>query len=98
MSSDLRTQIPLFLRHPVYSGIMLTGTIPVNVDGKSVEVFVPSTGQQCELPDLPEPRYGHIQYKQTLCGGDDRDNISKSCISLDSGGKWVETTTLREDR
>ena len=37
----------------------------------SVEVFNPTTGQSCELPSLPDERFGHIMDNLTICGGMD---------------------------
>merc|ERR1712066_696821 len=63
----------------------------------SVEVFVPSTGQHCQLPDMPgDRRARHSMEKMTVCGGVDT-STRKSCITL-SDGAWVNTTTLIEER
>ena len=65
--------------------------------GTSVEVFVPSTGQQCRLPDLPENRRRHTMEKMTVCGGMEGRYIETSCLTL-SNGIWDTTTTLQESR
>ena len=60
-----------------------------------VEVYIPSTGQHCQLPDLPgEKRTIHTMEKMTVCGG---LYTKKSCISLIDGA-WQTTTTLLEER
>lgn len=64
--------------------------------GNSVEVFVPSTGQHCQLPDIPgDPRYSHTMEGRTICGGDYR-STSKSCLTLTDGG-WETSATLIEE-
>ena len=57
---------------------------------KSVEVFVPSTGQHCTLPDLPEKRLAHTMEGRVLCGG---TGSGQSCLALTEAG-WETTTTL----
>ena len=52
----------------LYSGLLITGGYSDSV-GQSVEVYVPSTGQHCQLPDLPDKRYAHTMEKTTICGG-----------------------------
>merc|ERR1711973_445306 len=66
--------------------------------------FVPSTGQHCQLPDLPGlPRYWHTMEEMTVCGGhgngDDYGDTSAryhdptSCLTL-KDGTWQTTATL----
>ena len=62
---------------------------------KSVEVYVPSTGQQCRLADLPDVRRYHTMEAKTVCGGRD---TKTSCLTLTSPGTWEKTTTLLEKR
>ena len=47
-------------------GFLITGGYGT---GSSVEVFIPSSGSQCSLPDLPKRTLSHIQAGKTLCGG-----------------------------
>jgi len=63
-------------------------------DDQSVEVYVPSTGQHCQLPDLPDKRGYHSMEKMTVCGGID---TRTSCLTLTDAG-WQITTTLLEER
>ena len=63
---------------------------------KSVEVFLPSTGQHCTLPDLPAKRFYHTMEEMVVCGGTDSDT-GTSCLSLTDDG-WETTTTLLERR
>ena len=67
--------------------------------GQSVEVYVPSTGQHCQLPDLPAGRYDHTMEKMTVCGGYGGygEFTWTSCLTLTDAG-WEVTTTLLEER
>ena len=66
------------------TGILITGGYGT---GSSVEVFIPSTGSQCSLPDLPGHRaLYHIQAGNTLCGG----GRGETCYTWHQG-KWRET-------
>ena len=76
-----------------YLGLIISGGSPAD-SGQSVEVYVPSTGQHCQLPDLPDRRYLHTMEKMTVCGGED---TRTSCITL-TGDGWENTTTLLERR
>ena len=75
---------------------MISGGSPSSSVGKSVEVFVPSTGQHCTLPDLPAERYLHTMEEMVVCGGPYSDT-GTSCLSLTDDG-WETTTTLLERR
>ena len=65
--------------------------------GRTSEVYVPSTGQHCQLPDLPDWRRCHSQNVKTLCGGFDGFDARRSCLTLTDNG-WETTTTLLEER
>ena len=65
--------------------------------GRTAEVYVPSTGQHCQLPDLPDWRYDHSQDVKTLCGGSYNTDTRTSCLTLTVDG-WEKTTTLLESR
>ena len=71
------------------------GTYLSDSVGKSVEVYVPSTGQHCQLPDLPDWRHQHTMEKMMVCAGED---TATSCLTLTAGGTWERTTTLLEER
>ena len=65
--------------------------------GNSVEVFVPSRDEHCELPDLPgEGRRYHTMEKMTACGG--REETATSCITLTDGTWETTTATLLRQR
>ena len=57
---------------------------------QSVEVYVPSTGQLCQLPDLPDRRWLHTMEKMMVCGGED---TKTSCLTL-TGDGWENTTEM----
>ena len=81
------------LRHLIISALLITGGS--GSVGNSVEVFIPSTGQHCHLPDIPgEERYYHTMEKFTICGG---YSTSKSCLTL-TDGTWETSTTLQQWR
>ena len=75
------------------SGLIISGGKTVF---RSVEVYVPSTGQHCQLPDLPDRRGEHTMEKMTVCGGWWSDTRT-SCLTL-TGDGWERTTTLLEQR
>ena len=60
---------------------------------KSVELFVPSTGQHCRLPDLPRRRSEHTMDGMMLCGGGGLSGTRLLCLTLTEDG-WETTTTL----
>ena len=74
-----------------YLGLIISGGEPVE---ESVEVFVPSTGQHCTLPDLPVKRERHTMEEMVVCGGGGSET---SCLTLTDDG-WETTTTLLEGR
>ena len=71
------------------SGLIISGGGFSESVGKSVEVFVPSTGQHCKLPDMPGRRYKHTMDAKTVCGG-----VDTFCLSLTDVGTWERTCTL----
>ena len=60
----------------------------------SVEVFIPTTGQSCELPSLPHQMYDHTMHDKTICGG---YYTPTTCITF-SSGQWVTTHILVDNR
>ena len=77
---------------------MISGDWYSSSVGKSVEVYVPSTGQHCQLPDLPDWRRFHSMEERTVCGGQHNSDTKTSCLSLTAEGTWERTTTLLEER
>ena len=80
----------------LFSALLISGGSP-SASGKSVEVFVPSTGQHCTLPDLPARRYWHTMEGMMLCGGSKDIGNRTSCLALTETG-WETTATLLEQR
>ena len=75
---------------------MISGSDGGSSVGRTAEVYVPSTGQHCWLPDLPEARRYHSQDGNTVCGGNIYET-TRSCLTLTDAG-WEVTTTLQEER
>merc|ERR1711970_1340972 len=98
ITCDTRTD--LTVDQPVIEGILIAGG-----DGSgttmSAEIFIPSTGQTCSFPGLPDKRSYHtldtVDGKPTLCGGCCSPSIwsnwkGTSCLQfspLSSTGTWV---------
>ena len=61
----------------------------------NVEVYVPSTGQSCSLPSLPDERISHTMDSLYICGGD--YSSSTNCLHF-SSGQWYTSHTLVEKR
>jgi hypothetical protein len=74
-------------------GIILSG----GYHETSVEVFVPSTGQACSLPSLPDERWGHTMNSLIICGGPYYSTTPTTCLSFTSG-QWITSHTLVEER
>ena len=56
----------------------------------TAELFLPSSGTSCALPDLPDDRYGHSADNNTLCGGSGGNCLQWSPDT----GTWEELLTL----
>ena len=84
-------------KYVIISALLITGG--GGSAGNSVEVFIPSTGQHCHLPDIPGGvREGHTIEGVTLCGGDYMSTETKtSCLTF-IDGTWETSTTLQEER
>ena len=80
----------------LYLGLIISGGGPTS-SYKSVEVFLPSTGSQCELDKLTDWRLWHTMDATTVCGGGRDRDIKTSCLSLTDKGTW-EKTILKQDR
>ena len=78
---------------PDNTGLIISGGHDGGV-GTSVEIFLPSTGQHCMLPELTVARYGHTMETFRICGG---ENTLTSCLTL-TEGNWEKTSTLQEKR
>ena len=72
-----------------WTGFLITGGYGAK---GSVEVFIPSSGSQCSLPNLPKRTYSHIQAGKTLCGG--RDDTCYTWL----WGEWQQTPNVLNRR
>ena len=84
----------MFINNILFPGLIISGG---SNSSQSVEVFVPSTGQQCQLPSLPAGRYDHSMEARTVCGGYYSYDTLTSCFTL-TDGSWERSTTLLEFR
>ena len=82
----------LYWNHIHCPGLVISGG---EVPNKTVEVYIPSTGQVCSLPHLPKKRAYHTMDSRYICGG--QGTASTSCIHF-SSGHWITTHTLTEER
>ena len=68
---------------------------------KSVELFIPETGQTCSFPVLPVTRYGNtmnmVVDALVVCGGGSSKN---TCVHLPppSSSVWTSSPTTRKER
>ena len=74
----------ILLAASLYSGLIIAGGAGSN----KAEVFVPSTGQHCDLPALTGWRFVFTMEKMTICGG---QNTASTCETL-TEGTWQTTT------
>ena len=64
---------------------------------QSAEVFRPWSNTTCQLPSLPDKRWGHAQAGQLLCGGSS-SSTQRSCLKWNlQGGGWTTLPTLSEE-
>ena len=74
-------------------GVRVNQTDPMSpVMMSSVEVYVPGTKLSYSCPDLPEPRFGHVQQSGHYCGG---YLDSFSCYRFGSGS-WQSSINLTQ--
>ena len=70
------------------------------------ELFIPTSGTGCRLPDLQEPRDYHSQDNLVLCGGtglledfEQIESVSTGCVQWSSTtGSWEELVTFDDWR
>ena len=86
--------ISISVMHIYYSALIISGNGAIGRDSQSVELYVPSTGLHCQLPDLPDRREDHSMEGMVICGGLQTET---SCLTLTSAG-WETTTDLLEER
>ena len=74
---------------PAPPAVLITG----GYREKTAELFLPSTGTSCALPNLPELRYYHSADNNILCGGS--TNYNGNCLQWSPDtGTWEELLTL----
>ena len=84
----------------IISGIIISGGYspgdlePVN----TTEVWIPSTGVECRLADLPEQTNGHSYSDGLVCGGVGRGRVGRnSCVKW-TGRRWRTWVVLETIR
>ena len=86
-----------FLKSLFTDAVLITGSGHSN-SGLTAELYLPSTGISCLLPQLPDDRAGHsVTSSGLLCGG--ADSNREQCLQWNTGS-WDELLTLdvgRED-
>ena len=80
----------------ISAAILITGGDETD---QSAEVFRPWSNTSCQLPSLPDVRYGHVQSDQLLCGGGWDSSTWRSCLQWNLQGGWTRLPlTLSEER
>ena len=79
------------------AAIIVTGGVPSESAGTSVELLHSDGTPWCSLPDLPETRYGHTQTGLEACGGGSSSSPQTTCVRL-SGDSWSQSHQLVERR
>ena len=71
----------------ISAAILITGGDETH---QSAEVFRPWSNTSCQLPSLPDVRYGHVQSGPLLCGGGWDSSTERSCLKWNKqGGNWT---------
>ena len=80
----------------ISAAILITGG---NGAKQSAEVFLLWSNNTCQLPSLPDQRWGHVQSGPLLCGGYD-SSTRRSCLrwNMQTGGWDKLPVTLSENR
>ena len=80
--------------HNNISAVLVTGGVPTNSVGTSVELLSSNGTRLCSLPNLPAPRHYHSQSGLLSCGGGgSHSGERKSCVTFTTG-HWKKTHTL----
>ena len=66
-------------------------------DETLVQLFNENGTFICELPKLPENRFGHTQDGLVLCGGGNTSYSIPTCLTFENGS-WIESYNLIEPR
>ena len=78
------------------SAVLVTGGVPTNSVGTSVELLSSNGTRLCSLPNLPAGRWMHSQTGLISCGGNGGSQWL-SCVTF-SAGRWRKTHTLGQRR
>ena len=81
----------------LFSAVLITGGwTNTNKTGfsinpqRSAEIYLPSVGTSCSLPELPERRYFHTQDGPLACGGGSGIIKATTCVTW-SQGAWTRS-------
>ena len=86
--------VSVCFNHNNISAVLVTGGVPTNSVGTSVELLSSNGTRLCSLPNLPAPRHYHSQSGLLSCGGGgSHSGERKSCVTF-TGGHWKKTHTL----
>ena len=86
----------------VLLAIIITGgktgfTDEKGVDTDRVQLLDTNGTLICNLPNLPDKRFGHTQNGLVACGGGNYSYILSNCLTFQNGS-WTETYNLAEPR
>ena len=92
-STTIETSVTLTTKSDKSYGVLITGSGGWQVAGNTTELYLPSSGVSCSLPQLPDDRSSHsLESSGLLCGGVDTID---SCIKWSPDtGTWEELLTL----
>ena len=79
------------------SAIIITGGRTESGTSDGVQLLHQNGTLICNLPSLPEGRYGHTQNGLVACGGGNYSNYRSTCSTFHNGF-WVESHNLKEPR
>ena len=78
---------------------MFTGGYGTGGYYKAAQIYFPTTGQFCSLPDMSLPRVYHTQDDSLICGGLVYGANFQSCSKWESdSGTWNQSITLTRER
>ena len=63
------------------------------------EVFIPSSGKSCSIPELPDTRISHTMDSEYLCGGNwvHNPDVQTTCLKFENN-QWTYSHTLSKKR
>ena len=79
------------------SAIIITGGRTESGTSDEVQLLHQNGTLICNLPSLPEGRYGHTQNGLVACGGGNYSNYRSTCSTFHNGF-WIEYYNLTEPR